>query len=139
MVSAIVYQLTRNLSIEEIEKSGFDTYFVDHTTGLYPVAASGTPFSATYFQSKGDLITDLHEDMAADAAIMKQQLIPGQSQKISRIEHRKSFLFLLVIHAVHCLTDFLVTGAAAEIGLEPFFYGGVVGLRFYLSQSVADQ
>ncbi|MDR0287475.1 MAG: manganese catalase family protein [Clostridiales bacterium] len=66
MVSSIVYQLTRNLSIDEIKKSGFDKYFVDHTTGLYPIAASGAPFSATYFQSKGDVITDLHEDLAAE-------------------------------------------------------------------------
>ena len=66
MISAILYQLTKNLSIEEIKKSGFDTYFVDHTTGIYPVAASGTPFTATYFQSKGDIITDLSEDMAAE-------------------------------------------------------------------------
>lgn len=60
------YQLTRNLSIEEIKKSGFDTYFVDHTTGVYPVAASGAPFTAAYLQSKGDVITDLHEDLAAE-------------------------------------------------------------------------
>lgn len=66
MISAIVYQLTRNLSIEQIKESGFDTYFVDHTTGIYPVAASGMPFTATYFQSKGDVITDLTEDMAAE-------------------------------------------------------------------------
>ena len=66
MVGAIVYQLTRNLTIDEIKKSGFDKYFVDHTTGLYTVAASGTPFSAMYFQSKGDVITDLHEDLAAE-------------------------------------------------------------------------
>lgn len=66
MVCAIVYQLTRGLSIEEIKKSGFDTYFVDHTTALYPIAASGTPFTATYFQSKGDVITDLTEDLAAE-------------------------------------------------------------------------
>ena len=66
MISAILYQLTRDLSIEEIKKSGFDTYFVDHTTGIYPVAASGTPFTAAYFQSKGDIITDLSEDMAAE-------------------------------------------------------------------------
>lgn len=66
MVCAIVYQLTRDLSISEIKKSGFDTYFVDHTTALYPVAASGSPWTATYFQSKGDVITDLHEDMAAE-------------------------------------------------------------------------
>lgn len=66
IVSAIVYQLTKNLSIEQIKQSGFDTYFVDHTTGLWPCAASGMPFTATVFQSKGDVITDLHEDMAAE-------------------------------------------------------------------------
>ncbi len=66
MIGAIVYQLTRNLTIDEIKKSGFDTYFVDHTTGVYPVAASGTPFTAAYLQSKGDVITDLHEDLAAE-------------------------------------------------------------------------
>lgn len=66
MICAIVYQLTKCLSIDEIKKSGFDTYFVDHTTGLYPVAASGAPFTATYFQSKGDVITDLTEDLAAE-------------------------------------------------------------------------
>lgn len=66
MISAILYQLTRNLTIDEIKASGFDTYFVDHTTGIYPVAASGAPFTAAYFQSKGDPITDLVEDMAAE-------------------------------------------------------------------------
>lgn len=66
MIGAIVYQLTRNLSIDEIKKSGFDKYFVDHTTGIYPVAASGAPFTATVLQSKGDTITDLHEDLAAE-------------------------------------------------------------------------
>lgn len=66
MIGAIVYQLTRNLSIDEIKKSGFDTYFVDHTTGIYPTAASGTPFTAAYLQSKGDVLTDLHEDLAAE-------------------------------------------------------------------------
>ena len=50
MISAILCQLTKDLSVEEIKASGFDTYFVDHTTGIYPVAASGTPFTATYFQ-----------------------------------------------------------------------------------------
>jgi len=73
MIGAIVYQLTRNLSIEEIKKSGFDTYFVDHTTGIYPQSASGTPWSAATMQSKGDTITDLHEDMAAEEAITNTQ------------------------------------------------------------------
>ncbi len=66
MVSAILYQLTRNLSKDEIVKSGFDTYFVDHTTGIYPVAASGYPYTAAQFQSKGDVLADLHEDLAAE-------------------------------------------------------------------------
>lgn len=66
MISAILYQLTKGLSIDEIKASGFDTYFVDHTTGIYPIAASGAPFTAAYFQSKGDIITDLHENMAAE-------------------------------------------------------------------------
>lgn len=66
MVSAILYQLTRNLTPEEIKKSGFDTYFVDHTTGIYPVAASGYPYTAAQFQSKGDVLADLHEDLAAE-------------------------------------------------------------------------
>ena len=66
MIGAIVYQLTRNLSEKEIVESGFDTYFVDHTTGIYPVAASGSPFTATYLQSKGDVLTDLHENLAAE-------------------------------------------------------------------------
>jgi len=66
MVSALVYQLTRNLSMEDIKNSGFDTYFVDHTTGLYPIAASGVPFDAMAFASKGDPITDLMEDLSAE-------------------------------------------------------------------------
>ena len=81
MISAILYQLTRNLSYDEIKKSGFDTYFVDHTTGVYPVAASGFPYSASQFQSKGDVLADLHEDLAADAAISKEQPLPQKSRK----------------------------------------------------------
>ncbi|HHZ05207.1 MAG TPA: manganese catalase family protein [Clostridiales bacterium] len=66
MVGAIVYQLTRNLTIDEIEKSGYDKYFVDHTTGIYPSSAAGDPFTAAYLQSKGDPITDIHENLAAE-------------------------------------------------------------------------
>lgn len=71
MIGAIVFQLTRNLSEEEIKKSGFDTYFVDHTTGVYPTAASGSPFTAAYIQSSGDLIADLHENLAAEQKARK--------------------------------------------------------------------
>ena len=66
MVSAILYQLTKGLSMDEIKRSGFDKYFVDHTAGIYPQAASGVPFTAAALQSKGDVFTDLHEDLAAE-------------------------------------------------------------------------
>ena len=66
MICAIVYQLTRNLTVEQLKESGFDKYYVDHTLALWPQSAGGVPWSATTFQSKGDPITDLHEDMAAE-------------------------------------------------------------------------
>lgn len=66
IVAAIVHQLTKDLSPEEIQASGFDKYYVDHTLGIWPQAAGGVPFNACEFQSKGDPITDLHEDMAAE-------------------------------------------------------------------------
>ncbi len=66
MIAAMVYQLTRNLTPEEIREGGFDAYFVDHTTGIYPQSAAGDPFTAAYLQSKGDPITDLVEDLAAE-------------------------------------------------------------------------
>ena len=66
MVSAIIHQLTRNLSPEEIKAGGFEKYYVDHTLGIWPQSAGGVPNSSTFFQSKGDPITDLFEDMAAE-------------------------------------------------------------------------
>ena len=66
MIAAIVRQLTRNMTMEDVKKAGFDTYFVDHTGGIWPQAASGMPFSSMVFQSKGDAITDLFEDLAAE-------------------------------------------------------------------------
>lgn len=66
MVGTLVHQLTRNLSMEQIKKSGFDVYFVDHTAGVYPQFASGTPWTAATMQVKGDVITDLMEDMGAE-------------------------------------------------------------------------
>ena len=71
MVGSIVYQLTRNLTPEEIKKSGFDAYFVDHTTGVYPASSAGVPFTAAYIQSTGDVIADLHEDLAAEQKARK--------------------------------------------------------------------
>lgn len=66
IVSTIVHQLTRNLSMEEIEQSGLGPYYIDHTVGIWPQAAGGIPFNACEFQSKGDPITDLFEDLAAE-------------------------------------------------------------------------
>ena len=68
MVGTIVHQLTRNLTEDQIKTAGFDTYFVDHTTGVYPQFASGTPWTSATMQVKGDLIADLTEDLAADGA-----------------------------------------------------------------------
>ncbi len=66
MVCAMVHQLTRNLTEKEIKESGFDKYFVDHTNAVYPVAAAGIPWRAEYVQAKGDVLADLHEDLAAE-------------------------------------------------------------------------
>ena len=66
MISAILYQLTKNLTPDEIKAAGFDKYFVDHTLGIYPSSADGVPFSTSYLQSKGDVVADLLEDMAAE-------------------------------------------------------------------------
>ncbi len=66
MVSAILYQLTKDLTVDQIKAQGFDQYFVDHTTGIWPQAASGMAFSAETLASTGDLFADLHEDLAAE-------------------------------------------------------------------------
>ena len=68
MICTIVHQLTRNLTVEQIKEQGFADYYGDHTTGLWPQAANGTPFSSATFQSTGDPITDLTEDLAAEGA-----------------------------------------------------------------------
>ncbi|MFI3325355.1 MAG: manganese catalase family protein [Clostridia bacterium] len=66
MVGTIIYQLTRNLSPEKLKEQGFEDYFVDHTTGVYPIAASGSPFNAATFAVTGDTIADLTEDLSAE-------------------------------------------------------------------------
>lgn len=85
MVGAIVHQLTRNLKDSQIQDSAFAPYFVDHTAGVYPTAASGAPWSAFSMQVKGDPITDLTEDLAAEAAIyfLQHRLI----RELCRIEN----------------------------------------------------
>ena len=74
MIGAIVHQLTRNLKEKDIENSPMAPYFVDHTLGVYPTAASGSPWNAAGMQVKGDPIADLTEDLAADATTTKEQL-----------------------------------------------------------------
>ncbi len=81
MIGTMVYQLTKNLTPEEIVKSGFDKYFTDHTTGVYPQAAAGLPWRAEYIQSKGDVLADLHEDLAAEGTIAKEQPTFGTPEK----------------------------------------------------------
>ena len=81
MIGAILYQLTKNLTPDEIRAAGFDKYFVDHTLGVYPASADGVPFTAAYLQSKGDPVCDLTEDLAADAAIIKEQPLSQKSRK----------------------------------------------------------
>lgn len=79
MVGTLVHQLTRDLNEEQIKTAGFDAYFVDHTTGVYPQFASGYPWSASTMQVTGDVIADLTEDMAADGAMMEGQHEKGSS------------------------------------------------------------
>ena len=81
MIGTMVRQLTRNLTIEQIKEGGFDAYFADHTTGIWPANASGMPWSAATIQSVGDPLADLAEDMAADAAIIKEQPLREKSRK----------------------------------------------------------
>jgi spore coat protein JC len=66
IVGTIVYQLVRNASLEAIKKHGLGAYYADHDRGIYPISASGNPFTASYIQSKGDVVADLHEDLAAE-------------------------------------------------------------------------
>lgn len=66
IICAMVYQLTKNLTPEQAKEAGFDAYYIDHTTGLWPQAAAGVPFTSLEFQSKGDAFADLYEDLAAE-------------------------------------------------------------------------
>jgi len=81
MVASIVYQLTRNLNDEEIKAGGFDKYYVDHGVGIYPASADGVPFNAMAIASKGDPLADIHEDLAADAAILQEQPLSKNRRK----------------------------------------------------------
>ena len=81
MVASIVYQLTRNLTPDEIIAGGFDKYYVDHGAGIFPASASGMPFNAASIASKEDALASIHEDLAADAAIIKEQPLREKRRK----------------------------------------------------------
>ena len=96
IIGAIVHQLTRNMTPEEVKKAGYEAYFVDHTAGVYPTAASGSPWNAASMAVKGDLIADLTEDLAAEQkarvtydnilrlavhAVAEGNIVPGMGNK----------------------------------------------------------
>ena len=99
MICAMVYQLTKNVTIEEAKTAGFDAYYIDHTAALWPQAAGGIPFNACEFQSKGDAITDLTEDLAAEqkARTTYDNLI----RMIDNPEGREPLKFLRAREIVH--------------------------------------
>ena len=99
IICAMVYQLTKNLTIEEAQAEGFDAYYIDHTAGLWPQAAAGLPFNAIEFQSKGDAITDLTEDLAAEqkARTVYENLL----RMIKDPEVREPLKFLRTREIVH--------------------------------------
>lgn len=99
MICAMVYQLTKNVTVEEAKTAGFDVYYIDHTAALWPQAAGGIPFNACEFQSKGDAITDLTEDLAAEqkARTTYDNLI----RMIDNPEVREPLKFLRAREIVH--------------------------------------
>lgn len=99
MICAMVYQLTKNLTPEQAKEEGFDAYYIDHTTGLWPQAAAGLPFSAVEFQSKGDAVTDLTEDLAAEqkARVVYENLL----RVIKEPDVREPLKFLRAREIVH--------------------------------------
>ena len=99
MICAMVYQLTKNLTPEQANAEGFDAYYIDHTTGLWPQAAAGLPFSAVEFQSKGDAVTDLTENLAAEqkARVVYENLL----RVIREPDVREPLKFLRAREIVH--------------------------------------
>ena len=84
VLSAVIRQLTDGLTATQIEKSDFYPFYLEHTGGIYPTDTNGVPYTVATFQSKGDLFADLHEDLAADAAIMQEQQDPETGMKNGR-------------------------------------------------------
>ncbi len=112
MICAMVHQLTRELSPEEIVKSGFDKYFVDHTNAVYPIAASSIPWRAEYIAAKGDILADLHEDLAAEqkARVTYDNLIrliddPDILDPLKFLREREIVHYQRFGEALHLTTD----------------------------------
>ena len=112
MIGAIVHQLTRNMTEEQVKEAGFDAYFVDHTAGVYPTAASGFPWSAAAMQVKGDVIADLAEDMAAEQKarvtydnILRLSDDPDVNQVIRFLREREIVHFQRFGEAMRLATD----------------------------------
>ena len=107
MIGTIVHQLTRNLNEDQIRAGGFEPYFVDHTTGVYPTAASGSPWNAAGIGVKGDIICDLTEDMAADGALASARIFssPLLSAVLRFISCQQRGLYLERFHILQeCLS-----------------------------------
>jgi len=112
MICAMVHQLTRDLTPEEIKKSGFDKYFVDHTNAVYPIAASSIPWRAEYIAAKGDILADLHEDLAAEqkARVTYDNLIrliddPDILDPLKFLREREIVHYQRFGEAMHLATD----------------------------------
>ncbi|MCM1088159.1 MAG: manganese catalase family protein [Muribaculaceae bacterium] len=99
IICAMVYQLTKNLSVEEAKTAGFDAYYIDHTAALWPQAAAGIPFTAKEFQSKGDAVTDLTENLAAEQKA--RTVYDNLLRMIPDAEVREPLKFLRAREVVH--------------------------------------
>ena len=114
MVGTIVHQLTRSMTPDEIKKAGFDTYFVDHTAGVYPQFASGTPWSAATMAVTGDVIADLNENMAAEQKarltydnILRLSDDPDVNDVIRYLREREIVHYQRFGEALNLLNDFM--------------------------------
>lgn len=99
IICSMVYQLTKNLSVEEAKTAGFDAYYIDHTAAVWPQAAAGIPFTAKEFQSKGDAVTDLTEDLAAEQKA--RTVYDNLLRVITDPEVREPLKFLRAREVVH--------------------------------------
>ena len=136
MVCAMVHQLTRNLTEEQIKESGFDKYFVDHTNAVYPIAASSLPWRAEYIQAKGDVLADLHEDLAAEqkARVTYDNLIrliddpdildPLKFLRQREITHYQRFGEANLTHSNRFIIDYIVVQKGLSEHGSPFEIDG---------------